>query len=354
MTRQRTRSLLFAALPLMAFSQITITPADHPSVGDQWTVHVDSNGDPLLVPTAPGSSAQTWNYVPPFGLTNDYALNWTTPASVAGGALFPDAELAIDQGNNSSFYLADATGLYHTGSYVSYPGFNTTEHIVAGLVLPMPFTYGDERSGEEVSTEITRFDNNDPAQKIVHRQGWTIICEAFGTVQTPAYPGGTAVLRLAWDRGTTVDSTFTDAGGSGNGPWIFNAVSSSPGNLMYIFVQNGSRPLVIDVAAGGTSAAYYSAGQPDAVAENSPRIRQVSAYPVPTWDDMVHIPLGDAADIRTVEVMDAMGGTVHRQRVGGTGNAALATGSFATGTYTFRCLNEQGTPVGYGRFVVAR
>ena len=101
---KRSFLLLMLVAPCAAFAQITITQADIPQAGDQWTLHVDSDGDALLAPTPGSSSAQTWDYNAPFGLTNDYPLLWAAASSVPGGTQFPGAQLGIDYGGSSSFY----------------------------------------------------------------------------------------------------------------------------------------------------------------------------------------------------------------------------------------------------------
>ncbi len=348
------RFLLLAGMfPAVISAQITITGSDLPQAGDEWGLYTDADGGAAFAITPPGPNPQTWNYANAFDNLSTFGFQWQVAASVPGSGLFPNADLGIDYEGYSSFLAAESDGLYNVGGYFSLPDFTDTEHATGDLILPVPFTSGGVRTAASISTTITVFDSGSPAMKSVRRRGLTYTCDAFGTMMTPTYPSGTEVLRIEVLRGASTDSIFLDMTGLGNGPWTFSEVNENPGNTSHLFFGNGATPIVADIAAGGLSATYYSDALPEAIAENGSRVREILAYPVPSSNDMVHIPIG-GSDIHSLEVVNAVGGLVRRINVHGTDLVNLATGQLAPGPYSFRCLNEHGAAVGQGRFVVAR
>jgi hypothetical protein len=348
----KTYSLLLASLaPSIAFAQITITQAALPQAGDDWGIYTDNDGGTAFAITPSGPNAQTWNYANAFDNISTFGLQWATPGSIAGGAFFPGAQSAIDTDGLSAFYETTGTGLYNAGSYYSFGGGTTTEHTVNGLIMPVPFTYGGQRSFSETSTEITVF-GGDPAYKSVRHVDGSFVCDAWGTIYTPAYPSGANVLRLVVTHDGAVDSSFTDASGTGNGPWVFAQVQEYPGHVDYIFTQNGA-PVVIADVVEGEEASYYSASLPDGISDQGPATQSPQVYPVPSADGLVHIAIGQRG-AKTLEILNAIGEVQRRITVLGTDVLHLGTEALAPGTYLFRCFNEDGAMVGHGRFIVVR
>ncbi len=343
--------LLAGLLPAMATAQITFTAADLPQAGDDWGLYTDSDGGTAFAATPPAPFPQTWNCLNAFDGVTSMGLEWSSASSVPGSSLFPTADLGIDHDGFSSFYASDPDGLYNLGGQFPILDMTITDHVTGQLILPVPFTYGNTRTYTHTYVSITVFDSGDPAMKNVVHGGGSFACDAFGTMMTPAYPSGTEVLRIVETRDATVDSTFIDMSGTGNGPWTYSSTDSQPGNTGHLFIRNGSPGLVADIGQDAGSATYYTATLPDAIAESGNGVRQLLAYPVPSTDDLVNLPVG-GTDIRSMEVVNPLGEMVRRIGVQGTDVVHLGTGSLAPGTYQFRCLDEHGGVTGQGRFVV--
>lgn len=329
-------------LPFATLAQITITQANLPQPGAEWVIYSETDENPLFIPTPAGGN-QTWNWTNALSTEESFTSQWASPGSFNGSGEFPSATLAIGDGDYAGFYRADATGLYTLGG-------NDGSRVQNGLVLPTPFTAGGNRTAAEVFSSLFFPGGGQAAYKFISHRTLIYTCDAWGTLSTPAFPGGVNVLRITQTEVAGPDSSFTDASGTGSGPWVLmNADEGGDVSVSYTFVQNGN-PVMVAWTSDDGYAEYYAAGSGTSVPEQHV-VETPMAFPVPSMDGRVIIRPNTKAAVR-VEVLNALGEVLHSINAQGVDLIQLGTQGYAPGTYLFRCLDAAGTPVGQGRFIV--
>ncbi len=342
--------LVAGIIPALTSAQITITQSDLPQVGETWG-YSNFIWDTLFASTPGGPSEQIWDYTDLFNVPIAHIWQWMVPSSLDGNMLFPEATQGLQQGPVSQFFVANSSGLYQVGSHYPSNGSTYTDHRMNQLELPVPFTYGSERTFAETTTGINVSDDSPAVMDITHTGG-TYVCDAWGTLHSPSYPLGTSVLRLAFLQSDIIDSSFVDSTGTGYGPWTLTDVNISPGYAnFHLFVRNGAPVMVAQVNSGG-AAMYYSHSLPDGISSNDLDQQAPSAYPVPSTG-VVHIAFGKS-DAHSLEILNALGAVQRRMSVQGVDEVNVGTDAMVPGTYVFRCIGADGGIVGQGRFIVVR
>ena len=271
----------------------------------------------------------------------------------AGNDLFPSATLAWTADGSSAFYNVGLDGLSVVGSYYTDNDLVRIQYSEGGLVLPTPFTMNSTRSTEVVITTVVIPGNGNDASRSVSYQTSDFNCDAWGTLTTPAYPLGASVLRIHLNTVHIMDSTFTDASGTGNGPWTFTSTQAlGDTSSWYLYVQNGLPAVVAETSGDGDYALYNSSTSQTGVLNGTMEPTEALAYPVPSLTGMVSIRPNEVAAVR-VEILNATGEVVNRLNTQKVDIIHLNTADYAVGAYHFRCFNVQGEVVGQGQFVVA-
>jgi hypothetical protein len=345
---------LLLAAPLAA--QPTIQASHLPQAGDVWVLHQDTVGGSQFTPSAPASTAQTWNYTTAFNVHVSQTLQLMAPASVPGASNFPNADWGMggsDQGVEVGiFYQNTASGMQSLGQFLEMPGFfSMITDVQNGLELPVPFTYGTTQTVTSVETSTSVYSGIPlPASQTRSHITTSISGDAHGTIMTPTYPSGVSVVRMRSQVTSRVDSTFSDASGTGNGPWVFEEVTTSSNETpSYSFLRAGVPMYVAQVSGDATSASYFG-GTPTAVEENN--ANEITMFPNPATDMITFIT--NNADVRTLQVMDVTGRLQGEYMVQGSDRINLMTEGWNDGAYTYRCLNNAGEVTSQGRFMVVR
>ncbi len=349
-------------------AQPTITNVHLPAVGDVFITHRDTAAAPGWYPTAGGGTAQTWDFTASYNVDLVDTFSYVSPTGLPGAASFPNSTHAHQQPSAplevSQFYSIGADGFMVDGFSSEMPGVFTNTVIYTGWYLfPTPATYGDNETSSLSWDGITVFDPLlmlPAGRTIAHWSQW-YQADAFGTVHTPAYPNGVEVLRLKTGYGgTRTDSTYLDASGTGNGPWVLDEVdvmSTASENYTVFFLQ-AAEPMVVatlicDAFTNEVKSASYADNDVGSGFAPLSALPAMQLYPMPATSGTVWVQL--PAD-RTAQLLvrDVTGRPVLRQTVSGTARAAIAVDGWPAGTYTVEALSVEGRRLAQGRLMIAQ
>lgn len=356
------RKLFLCSLfsPLALLAQPTIQQMHLPQAGQVYTQYTDTIGGAAFTPTPASNSAQTWNYVNAFTVHETFSQQFLSPAGLSGSANFPNATLATQLAQDGLeiviYYRALPAGLYGEGLYFNFPDLlTTTTTMQNALQLPTPFTLGTDITTNSVQTAISVYAPGIPFPASMTRTyvSEQIVGDAYGTLSTPAYPAGVQVVRMKNQTLSMVDSTFSDASGTGNGPWVFEETNTStPDAPSYTFYAAGTPTFVMSLNSGGQRATYFGNSiTPTSVAENEISMEAL-AYPNPSNGAVTIVSSG--ANVQSLEITDAAGRICATYPVNGADRINIMSEGWAAGPYTYRLLNAQGAAVYQARFIIAK
>jgi hypothetical protein len=349
---------LFTPFALMA--QPTIQQMHLPQAGQVYTQYTDTIGGAVFTPTAASNTAQTWNYVNAFTVHETFSQGFLSPAGLNGSSNFPNATLATQLSQDGLeivvYYRVVASGLYGEGIYFTFPGLLTqTTTLQNALQLPTPFTLGTNVTVNSLQVGISVYAPGLPlpASMTRTRISEQITGDAYGTLYTPAYPAGVQVVRMKSEELSNVDSTFTDASGTGNGPWVFEETSTSSETFpTYTFYAAGSPTFVMTVNSNGQYVSYFgNQVVPTGVVEAS-TAKEALAYPNPSTGAVTILSGGE--NVQMLEISDAAGRICAVYPVNGADRINVMSEGWAAGPYTYRLLDAKGAAVHQARFIIAK
>ncbi|MEO8067103.1 MAG: T9SS type A sorting domain-containing protein [Flavobacteriales bacterium] len=322
----RTLLLLAAALPTVGAIGQTITSADAPAPGDQYTYVIASWVD---VPQTGGN--QTWDMS---GAIPNGAMEYSTFATVAattGGGSFASADVAQVTPTANAFMDAPGNGLYIIGSY-DIQNAVTIQYTNTAKVMQFPCSNG---------TTWT-----DPWSYSATIQGTTYTMNGTYTYNANGYgsvilPWGTLnnVLRLQ----STEQSTQT-GGGSTLVTTILRAAFFRPGtpiaiggSITYEYELDGT------VVQTGEQSYYLQQGQVG-VNELTSNAIGVDVMPNPATDAAT-VVFGAEGDVQ-LNLVDLSGRTILTQKLQtlapGIHTQTIDVSGLASGSYMVNVTNTRG------------
>jgi hypothetical protein len=202
------------------YGQIIITQNDLPVPGETWIEYSDPSTTVNLTPAS--GSSQTWDYSTSFSGGTTRTYNYISPPQTCGFSYFPNADLGrntIGTGGTDTtgyFYESNSGGLYLQGYYhVNMASSSSLSYDSNQVVIPVPFTYGSSRSVAGSSVTYSHiagfFDSKTVSSNLSY-----CICDAYGTLRTPANPVTPVdVIRIKFRLLSGTDSIFYDTTGTG-------------------------------------------------------------------------------------------------------------------------------------------
>lgn len=352
-------TLITLLLASAVVCQPTITQSHLPVAGHSYTTYNDTIGGAAFTATAPGGSSQTWDYTDVFTVHTTEERLFVPPAGLAGALLYPMSDLAITSTLGeyliNVFYNNEPDGLTLLGSYFGLTDvFSVTNTVVDGGQFPVPLTLGTVLTQNTISTTLIVYDAGLglPAELQQFHTTGTITGDAYGTLSTPAWPGGVEVVRVRTQKMMEVDSTFTDATGTGNGPWVFVETNTSPVQApSYDYFREGVPTFVMSVNNDQSYATYYGNSLTTGIATND-LDHTAQVYPNPSNGSVSIMVVG--ANATSLEIIDISGRVQATYSIKGVDRINVMTENWAGGTYTYRCLDSAGALVRHGKFLVAR
>ena len=261
--------LVILSLPLAA--QITITQADYGQVGDSITIGNDVNPPAGL--SVGGTGLQSWDFTA-LALSNINTLNFVDPANTLSGALFPQADLAIERLTDTLFFQSSPASFLLDG--VAGSGFGLGVNVVANFnpnstQVEFPATLGSSFIDTAVFDTIVDcqafgFGNLCDSARLRRTLIGTGTIDAHGSISTP---GGTFETVRQYFREDNSDSVWIKIPFLG---WSLFSDSLST-NHNYKWMANGEKWPVLSAVAdapGGsiTSAEFIIGAQVLAFADN--------------------------------------------------------------------------------------
>jgi len=318
------RSTLTLPLFLIAAglaAQPTITGADAPNIGEQFTY----NGDGLFVDLPSGGSNQTWDFSGSGGSLGN-TLTVVAASAAMGAAAFPNADVALATSGFEEFIGITSAGLEHMGQYI---GSDNVVYTDPELYLPIPCVYGQTWSddfGGQWGGGATTFSGTSNAT-----------ASGFGTLILPAITL-TNVLRVDLVQ-TRVESngfTYVRSMNTFYRPGTGYFLASNERAELYIT----SPPLLISTTEELTFLDASSIG----IGEDALATIGVDLMPVPAADH-VSITFGTSG-ATVLEVIDANGRMVITKALGnfapGVHRFELDLAVLSAGLYNVRLTNEKG------------
>lgn len=359
-------SLALVLLASVLQAQITITSTYLPQIGDEIISHIDTNPSPGWYPTPGSGTAQTWDFTQSFNVDSVDTAIYVDPSGLGGVAAYPMANLGMVRSHDgiveNHFFSATNAGLMQLGMWVNMLSIYTITLTFNWIMWPTPLSYGMDQTIPQhwVTTGVVDPSLDEDANRTT--SDWTqwLNIDAFGTLNTPAYPNGVQVLRMrsGWS-GMRTDSIYVDESGTGNGPWVLDEVdtTSEPAPYRIDFLQASDHMLVASLSCDPvthevTSAVYVdgSGGSGIADFEATPTLG-ISPVPASSGNVWVDVPNGST---KQLVVRDVAGRMVQRYSVPGTTRFALPIDDFPVGPYTVEALGSAGERLAIGRLVRTR
>lgn len=345
----------FLIIALESQAQITVTQSSFPTAGTAWISFGDNRYNMHTI-TAPSASAQTWNYANAFLIDDTSAVSFVTPASTPYAANFPGATLASYDAPTdfATYFKGTANGFYIDGFYdgMGTPPYQNVNPNPDVLIFPVPFTYNNTRNN---NAKIEVIQSGTPAFKIVLTVVQQFICDAFGTLSTPAF-SNQQVVRVKQTQ-FTVDSTFIDLLGTGN--WTY--LSSNPPsdtNITYVFARNSTLPILMEIYAdpaspANSNGASYYVSVLSGMNENTTATGSVTAYPNPVANGLLKFRI-DNPSASELFLYDLTGKQVYNSSVAGVNSLTVYTSNLAAGSYIYKITSTDKSLITTGKVMIAK
>ncbi len=348
-------SILMLLASTTSFAQPIIQQEHLPQAGQIFTANNDYQGGDQFLPTPPSSMAQTWDYISAFGTTVAEEVIFLPADQIPGAIHFPNATSGLSYTFGTTvlaiFYAASNEGFKVDGFYTREEGVSTVIiHHYDDIHIPVPLTYGNELTVNVLEDEVKIYDA--PGTPAERRRRWTtrtMTADAFGTLITPAWPSGVEVIRHKYDTHLVVDSSFTDASGTGNGAWIFQDVSTLENvEVDYNYLRAGQPIFVMEISGDGSFATYYNSSITTSTGPESD-LGRINVLPNPATDQ-VNFDLGSGG-MERIELFDPAGRSVKNVDVRGLERYSMYVADLNAGIYVYRSIRKDGS-VHSGRIVI--
>jgi Secretion system C-terminal sorting domain len=327
-----------------AFAQITITTADLPVAGENWTYfnNKDSVYTTFLI-DGPGAN-KTWNFTSQWIINDTSTLQWKNPSGLPGATAYPTANLAtiiynktFGSANFYEYWKKDASGMDVVGMYnqINLTGMtlttNTTHQSIGNIFFPTPLNYGDSYnySRREVYDNVCSNAAILPT-RVVQVYSGNFSCDAWGTLTTPSQTA--PVLRLKQTFTSWIDSNFTNI----NGTYILNNTYSIIKPTYYVFYKNGQGMRIMGLNADTTgfiSYQFYTSGNSTAVEEINPTT-QVNAFPNPIDEKVTFIT--NASKQSNLSIYNVNGEKVLEHDMSGVNKLFFNCAEMGNGLYIYK------------------
>jgi hypothetical protein len=306
--------------------------------------------------TAPSGTAQTWNYANAFVIDDTNAISFVNPASTPYASNFPNATLASYDAPTdfANYFISTANGFYIDGFYdgMGTPPFQNVNPNPDLLVFPVPFTYNNTRNN---NAKVEVIQSGTPSFKIVLTIVQQFVCDAYGTLTTPAFTNQ-QVIRVKLIQ-YSVDTTYVDVLGNGN--WTY--VSSNPPSdtsVTYTFARNSTLPIMMEIYAEpsaqttSTGAAYYVSVL-SGVNEITAGVKDVTAYPNPVSNGVLKFRI-DNTSASELSIYDLSGKAVYSTTVAGVKSLTVYTSNLAAGSYIYKVTATDNSVLQTGKVMIAK
>ncbi len=345
----------FLIIALETQAQITVTQSSFPTAGTAWISFGDNRYNMHTI-TAPSGTAQTWNYANAFVIDDTNAVAFVTPASTPYASNFPGATLASYDAPTdfATYFKGTANGFFIDGFYdgMGTPPYQNVNPNPDVLVFPVPFTYNNTRNN---NAKVEVIQSGTPAFKIVLTVVQQFVCDAYGTLTTPAF-SNQQVIRVKQTQ-YTVDTTYIDILGNGN--WTY--VTSNPPtdtSVTYTFARNSTLPILMEIYAEpaaqttSTGAAYYVSVL-SGVNESTSNSSSVTAFPNPAANGVLKFNIDNPA-ASELFIYDLSGKEVYRTTVSGINSLTVYTSDLAAGSYIYKVTSSDNSLIKTGKVVIAK
>jgi len=318
------RSTLTLPLLLIAgtlAAQPTITGADAPAIGEQFTY----NGDGLFVSLPGGGSDQTWDFSGSGGSLGN-TLTVVAASAAMGAAAFPTADVALATSGFEEFIGITSAGLEHMGQYT---GSDNVVYTDPELYLPIPCVYGqtwNDDFGGQWGGGANTFTGTSNA-----------MASGFGTLILPSITV-TNVLRIDLVQTRVESNGFT---------YVRSMNTFYRPGTGYFLASNESAELYItdpSTLISTTEELTFLDATSIGISEDALATIGMELMPVPATDH-VSITFGTSG-ATVLEVIDANGRMVITKAMGtfapGIHRSNLDLAVLPAGLYTVRLTNEKG------------
>jgi hypothetical protein len=335
-------SILLLTLP--AKSQITITSADFPVVGNMVVYNRDITT--VIDPGQPGLN-QVWDFGNLLAEETDSVL-YLNAAGLPGYNSFPGADMALSYISglspgdyNYNFVNVTANGWQALGLNYRFSVLGIITASVYGnyspapYILPVPFTYGNVSNQSFVMNLYVGFNDGASTVDTSYTKSHvtsTMTADGSGVMIIPA--GQYQVIRVKEEL-TTVDSSFLYIGGT----WQFDLDTTYSGT-QYRWYANGLGE-VGSYDGDGQGFTYIGTKTIVGIHKTEAK-KQLDIYPNPAQN---RINIRTDASIETTEIITLTGTVVQKDKNTG----SIDINNLSPGIYTLKAYTDRG--VESGRFV---
>ena len=363
------------AFTTLSLTQITVTSASFPALGDTLYVAVDNAPSAAISISAAGPN-QTWDYSSLGGHFVRRSIV-ASPGASRGGANFADADFAIAQaGEVSIFYKSTPNALIAQGLFAADPlglGLGGVVKVTYNdRVVPM--NYPSSKNYQYSTTNVTDaavvattiggiFEGLDSIRAITDIDR-TDAVDAWGKIKTPA--GTFDVLR---EKRTEIRNLRIEVKTDEMPEWQDVTLLFEGTDLVgvdtavsYRFYNNTAKEVIAFVSLkedGSVDRVEYKASKTAIPSSNRAVLApegNVTAYPNPVSKtvnfEFADLPSGNY----TLTIYSAAGSEVFRNNyfILGTTTQLVNVSSYETGTYVYSLRNAAGNVVATKQFVIAR
>lgn len=334
--------LLSAAACLGTNAQITLTEADNlPFIGDTFTY------SKAAYASAPaGGADQVFDYSA-LVATGTAAIEWADTAVYSHGGLFPAAEMASINGQDTVMYASTDAGLERVGEFKHLVVFGQDidleiAHSDNLLELALPITFGDTWS-DAVAGTVTSDGSTGNRTGVIQGSA-----DGWGTILLPGGGAAVPVLRVFTNLqeiiqipigGNPTDVAHRRKQYDYYAPFLKMPILSVYSDSLISFVN------VVD------NGIRWMSSSPVGIEDPATMPMEVDLFPNPASDQVVvnlEVPTTAGA---TLFVSDASGRMVVTERMpAGTRRWSLYTQALAAGCYSVTVLDKNG-PHGSARLV---
>ena len=351
MKKHLTPIFFFGILSSAAFSQITITQSDLPSVGMQ-IIQAQDTTTLTLSPGAAGPS-QTWNFS---ALLNDVqgTTNFINPLATPYATPFPAANIAIvalgaNPADTIYEYLKSSAAEFNiqginqpiNGNRLSVK-FNPVQKLIT---FPSTYMTAFQSNMDYDVTFAYITPPNIDSVRAKHTETDTSAIDGWGALTIPS--GTFNCIRQKYIT-AQIDSLWIHSGSS----WMFWQETIT-NDTTYRWWANGKTFNVLEMKFNGVlqkGITYFISSGVTSVKEQVISA-SAAAFPIPA-SDMITISC-DFDKARAVAIFDINGNKISESAIGGKITLVNACG-MPSGTYFYEIIGEDAGKLAKGKFIISR
>jgi hypothetical protein len=329
-------------------SQITITGADMPHIGDGLVIVTDQT--PTIAPGGSGAG-QTWNFstLKSSSVDTEYMQN---PAALFNAGTFPTATVAITNSQYTLYCTVGSTAYTQVGLvwFLQPPPNQVWQYRNPDNELyPLPCSYQSKwrQKYQYWNKGPMVYNNYDSVMNLISVTSLDSI-DAWGSLTTPA---GTYNTLRDYEQAVAIDSNFMHS--KTINKWVYQS-SSKTVSKTYSWLANGIHDNVVSISADSTgkpsSVTWVKTVMPNAVNEIPKSVNELP-YPNPSSTELtlkINSPLS-----KYLRIMDATGREVETLRIE-TDLLLVNTTAYGNGLYFYQIIDNAAKVLGTGKFVVVQ